>query len=673
MAKNDKILIDGIIDERITSQLPSNKRDEAFEYFTFEQILKDYDLSTDEINSGSIDGRNDGGIDGFFIIINGHLLTDPESFNWPKSGIVLEVWLITCKHHDTFKQAPLDNLAASIMELFDFTIDNENLKGDYSDKIKRQRENLKYAYRKVSPRLSKFNINFCYSSRGDTEVLGDSIVSRSKQILQITNSLFNSCSSSFYFYGSTELIELFRKAPNFTLEIPFVKDLSSGQTYILLVPLKDYFNFIQDGGKLRRYLFDSNVRDFMGLNSVNDDIRETLLNGESPDFWWLNNGVTILATGAQIIGQVIQIQDIQIVNGLQTSESIFRHFENGGDDSKNRSILVKVIVSKDNKVRDSIIRATNNQTSVEQSSLHATDKIQRDIEEILKQKDFFYERRTNFYKNQGVPSNRIISPLYLATGFVSLILKAPDQASRLRAKFMRIESSYENVFSPNTDLLVWPQIAFILKNSDSFLEAIRPTGIGSSEYFLKSKRHILSFITLSRLFKSFNFSVNDLVKFDLSKFTNAELSISWELISELNIDLSNRKKVKRSSLITLCQGAHEKWDIEGIGRFKVQSLLLEENNIPIESENANTKNESITMEFALKVNELLPPQPWKPGIDKEIVEKLNCPRSDYFNAVKLLIDEGLRNRQKDGVVYDEDGNVIAFDKERVDCETLKLK
>jgi hypothetical protein len=55
---------------------------------------------------------------------------------------------------------------------------------------------------------------------------------------------------------------------------------------------------------------------------VNEDIKVTLLNIDSPDFWWLNNGVTILATGASVVGKSIQIEDIQIVNGLQTSESI---------------------------------------------------------------------------------------------------------------------------------------------------------------------------------------------------------------------------------------------------------------------------------------------------------------------------------------------------------------
>lgn len=80
MAKNDRLLMDGIIDDRVAICLPSNKRDEAFEYFSFEQIMKDFDLSTDELLYGSIDGRQDGGIDGFFTFVNGHLLQDPESF-----------------------------------------------------------------------------------------------------------------------------------------------------------------------------------------------------------------------------------------------------------------------------------------------------------------------------------------------------------------------------------------------------------------------------------------------------------------------------------------------------------------------------------------------------------------------------------------------------------------
>src|SRR5262245_46081581 len=81
------------------------------------------------------------------------------------------------------------------------------------------------------------------------------------------------------------------------------------------------------------------------------------------------------------VGKVLQLHDVQIVNGLQTTETIFRHFSSGNIASAGRGLLVKVVVSYDPAVRDQIIRATNNQSSVEAASLHATDKLQRDIEE----------------------------------------------------------------------------------------------------------------------------------------------------------------------------------------------------------------------------------------------------------------------------------------------------
>jgi hypothetical protein len=76
MAKNDVVLIDEIVDERLREVYPSNQCDEVFEFLAFEQVLKDFDLSREEIEAGWVDGRDDGGIDGFFVFVNGHLLQD---------------------------------------------------------------------------------------------------------------------------------------------------------------------------------------------------------------------------------------------------------------------------------------------------------------------------------------------------------------------------------------------------------------------------------------------------------------------------------------------------------------------------------------------------------------------------------------------------------------------
>ena len=70
MAKNDLILIDSIIEERVSLKLPSEKKDEVFEFLVYEQVLKEYDLSVDDIKAGSVDGRNDGGIDAIYVLVN---------------------------------------------------------------------------------------------------------------------------------------------------------------------------------------------------------------------------------------------------------------------------------------------------------------------------------------------------------------------------------------------------------------------------------------------------------------------------------------------------------------------------------------------------------------------------------------------------------------------------
>ncbi|HZY79091.1 MAG TPA: AIPR family protein [Cyclobacteriaceae bacterium] len=668
MAKNDKILLDGILDHRLQLRLPSDKRDEVFEYFAFEQILKDYDFSNDELMQGIVDGRNDGGIDGFYITVNGHLLADPLSFVWPKSGAMLEVWIITSKLHDTFKQAPVDNLVASVHELFDFAIASVDLKGDYSERIIQLRENLKYAYRKVSHSLNEFSITFCYASRGNVVELGESIQSRASQLVHIVNDAFGNCDCQFKFIGATELVELSRKVPNFTLELPIQKELSNSGNYVLLVRLIDYFNFIQDSGKLRRYLFDSNVRDFMGLNRVNQDIRATLSNVESPDFWWLNNGITILVTHAFIISDVIHLRDIQIVNGLQTSESIFRYFEGGKRDPNNRCLLIKVLVSDNEATRDTIIRATNNQTAVELASLHATDKIQKDIEDILRQNDYFYERRINFYKNQGIASDKIVTPLYMASAYLNLVLKNPTQASRLKSKFMKSSSSYARVFSTEDDLSIWPKIALILRKTDSFLESVRPVG-RASENFLKRRRQILSFLTVAKILRTFNFSLGELLALDPLKFTIEELRLLWEPVDKL-VAQSKGSIVKKGNFILLCKSLSQQFGITGIERLLNNRESIDDGESSEPEEPTARMKEPVTLEFAMKVHALLPSQPWKPGVHVEICEKLGCSRRDYFDAVKLLIEEGIRFRQKDGVVYDEDGNVIAFDNDRVNIGKL---
>ena len=84
-------------------------------------------------------------------------------------------------------------------------------------------------------------------------------------------------------------------------------------------------------------LLDGNVRHFLGKVGPNIGIAETLK--ESPEhFCSYNNGITMVAEEAMISGNsIVSASGVSIVNGGQTTVSIFNSYRNGVD-------LAKVIV-----------------------------------------------------------------------------------------------------------------------------------------------------------------------------------------------------------------------------------------------------------------------------------------------------------------------------------------
>ena len=147
--------------------------------------------------------------------------------------------------------------------------------------------------------------------------------------------------------------------------------------FVALVNLAHYYSFITDeNGSLRKYIFESNVRDYQGHNNVNNEIHNTLSEDTTEDFWWLNNGVTILASDiSQTTPRQLLITNPEIVNGLQTSNEICRFFKEHPEKltKENRNILLRIIVPENETSRDRIILATNSQTAIPPVALRSTD------------------------------------------------------------------------------------------------------------------------------------------------------------------------------------------------------------------------------------------------------------------------------------------------------------
>lgn len=563
MAKNDIILIDGIIEDRVREQRPSCDKGEVFEYLASEQILKSYDLSREELENGCVDGRNDGGIDAFYIFVNGILLENAKDFFWPKNKCDIQVIIITCKHQNTFTQPVVNSQYATVCEIFDLTKDEESLVASYNSELLAKRKLFKEAYYRTASNLSSLNFNFYCVSRGDTEIIDENIKSRADLIGKKITEFYSKCNYEYEFIGTSELLALYRCKPIYELNLNHKRIISyNDECHVVLVTLKDYYNFITDeSGKLRKYLFDSNVRDFMGANSVNEDILSTLQGDKIIDFWWLNNGITILASSAINLGQFLQIRNVQIVNGLQTSQTIYNYVKSGANiDDDERCIMIKIVSQNDASIRDLIICSTNNQTAIQPKSLFATDKKQRDIEEIMKKYGWYYERRTNCYANQDINQEQIVDIMYVAAGYTALILKNFRRAAIFKQKYLKNEKFYNEIFNETDNLTIWPKITEILRKIDLVL--LESKSIPGNECALKRTRFLIASIAVSRLLNTFNWGTRQLLSVDISLITKAMILEIWNTCLKAKYD---KKIMKQNAYINgILEDASKLWNIPNV-------------------------------------------------------------------------------------------------------------
>lgn len=399
----------------------------------------------------------------------------------------------------------------------------------------------------------------------------------------------------------------------------------------------------------------------MGANPVNSDIRNSLRDANSPEFWWLNNGITILATDASIVGKEISLEQIQIVNGLQTTESIFRHFQNQPKSKNRDSVLVKIVQANDDRIRDAIIRSTNNQTAVEPASLYATDRIQRDIEEILAVHGFYYERRKNHYTNQGYCQSEVVTPLYLGAGFIALGLKNPQQASSFKISSFQNPSMYNRVFRHGANLNVWITITKILKASDKALGKFAQQDRMRLR-IVRNWRYVVGFMVTSRIIGTFTYKLEQLSGIDAMTNLSPLLDDAIEVISVAKPRRRRDRRWNRDQIYKASEIMQNRYNIKGLNEWS--STTLDDSFLRGQS--------SVDLDFAIMVDRLLPDQPWKPGVHRFVAEQLGCSLKKCSQAIQFLIEQDIRNQQDDGVVYDSEGNIIDFDKERVDVNVFGL-
>lgn len=546
---NSQILIKECVAQSFRDSDEYDDEASFFEYFSSSQILKDYDLSDDEIENGIVGSSGDGGCDSIYIFLNKNLvLPDQIDSIIPSKESKVEMVIIQSKRETSFKESAIQNWKDVSNNLLSLSNSLSDFTTRYNDDVRESFGFFRDLYTKLLTSRVKLEFKYIYVSYA--EELHPNVKQQAEELKGLVCKLFPNAKVNIEFVGAAELYDKYNTPAETIVNLPLAEvpiALGKNKNYVGLVSLKDYYRFIVSKDNiLRRKFFEANVRDYQGRNNVNSSIRETLETGQSEDFWWLNNGITILTSEAMLVNnRELQLTNPEIVNGLQTSNEIYLYFKNNLSllDSETRNVLVRIIVPDSEESRDNIIFATNNQTNIPKASLRVTDPIHLQIELYLKGRGLFYDRRKNYYKNQGKKPSEIIGVSFLGQCLITLFLKKPDYARARPSTILTDDDSYNKLYIENQDLDVFYRCAVLGKKVQKNLKR-------TIQYTSAEKSDILFYLlygVVANSIKKNNITIADIKHLDIDSITDDVISEIKDKIYNIYKENGGNGRVAKSS------------------------------------------------------------------------------------------------------------------------------
>lgn len=228
-----------------------------------------------------------------------------------------------------------------------------------------------------------------------------------------------------------------------------IEDMNFSRICIGRMPVSEVANLLKNHGER---LLERNIRRYLGLqgNRVNEGIRQTLTSTTPDNFYFFNNGLTLVCNdfsynALQNSDYQVRVENLQIVNGGQTCMTIFKTLA-GMDSSripKDASVLVRLYkLPKDNQdIVLQITYATNSQNPVDLKDLKANDERQRMLEESITALGYGYRRKR---------TDTSVKPSDITSGAAAEALLAVWRHAPHQAKFFSREhfgKLYETIFT----------------------------------------------------------------------------------------------------------------------------------------------------------------------------------------------------------------------------------
>jgi hypothetical protein len=230
-----------------------------------------------------------------------------------------------------------------------------------------------------------------------------------------------------------------------------VEDLNFSRVCIGRIPVTEIAALMKTHGER---LLERNVRRYMGLhgNRVNEGISSTLRSSNPSNFYFFNNGLTLVCSdfsynALQSNDYQIKLENLQIVNGGQTCMTILKTIEDmqakGDPLPTDATVLVRIYkLPKDNEdIVLQITQATNSQNPVDLKDLHSNDAQQKRLEISIADLGFFYRRKR---------IDAAVKPTEITSGVAAEAILAVWRGAPHQAKFFTREhfgKLYSTIFS----------------------------------------------------------------------------------------------------------------------------------------------------------------------------------------------------------------------------------
>lgn len=465
MSDNDILTLNTILEETKAERASGMADDAYFEFFAAEQALVNYQLSPGDIEDGIVGDsskqqkdHSDGGFDGAYLFVGGHPIKTEAEAQALKSkyrqSVDIDIIIIQATVEQQFVLPRLLRFENTAKCIFNKEIPTNSFAEQYNSALMNFAKCFRAAYLALLTRAPKISLKYYYISKGDDTKVSLLVGNKGKEIEGFITGLIPGSACKVEFVGTKSLIGWHHRPRKTNHELQCLVAMTDEKGgYVGLARATEFYKMISnEKGELLDYLFDSNVRDFQGGVTVNKQIRETLAAGSGDgEFWWLNNGITMIASKVTLDSRKLYVDEARIVNGLQTSQVIFDHFNGLNAEQRqadDRHVLVRVIRSKDASMQDKIIKATNSQTKIPVANLWATDETQRNIETVFRGRGMHYDRRKNSWRSvDGLSLDNVVSIEQLAQSIGAIFLREPNAARGRPSDYFRTAAAYRRVFS----------------------------------------------------------------------------------------------------------------------------------------------------------------------------------------------------------------------------------